>query len=907
MPRSNTVVSFCAFLSAMFCCALGFAQPVCVDARLEIREFASAPNIVQPVSAICDQAGRLLVIENHTHFRPEDYDGPETDRILILEDKNSDGLADSFEIYFEGERDSMDLALHPDGAVYLATRRKILRLEDNDHDGRVDESTEIVRLETEGNYPHNGLSGLVFDRNGKLSFGFGENLGVAYTMIGSDGKKLTGEAEGGSTYECDSDGGSLRRVATGYWNTFGQCSDIFGNLFAVDNDPDATPPCRLLHIVEGGNFGYQFRYGRPGTHPLQTWTGELPGTLGMIAGTGEAPCEVIFYKEDGLPKDYVGDLLVASWGDHRIERFRLNRRGASFEADRTVVVQGDATFWPVGIAVAKDGSLFITDWGSKSYPLHKEGKVWHLTARDSRTGANRENARFKDKEVDRVQSLLDSNARQDLSSSKLRSIARNDESVDMRVLAVNLLAERDADVSEFATDTAPLAVQAEAFRFLRTSGVETIRHGLESYDPFVRNAAVHALVRNRQALDVDWFEGPFLQTPGEGVSTALVTSVALACELTNDSPSRTLIPAMLRSSNEDVRFVAARWVADNNLQEHIDDIEAALRLTTNNFRVSMGLIAARRHLQGGKFDQEAMLETLTSILKDSQVDSVKTMAMRAAPVGLLPVETVQQAIAAEDSGLAIEAVYAFLGDTRPEAQTALQNVASDKAKDASLRADALVALDRTARDVESLVSFAQDESAVVRRTALRLLTGERLAPERGAMLLRANSDSTVLLNREELRESLPSKRDLTTWVSNTKGDGNRSNGRRLFHNTRVVQCANCHTVANRGAAIGPELTGIVTQQSKAEVLRSVLHPSERIAPQYQPWIIVDHDGKTRTGYHLATKKLVDTFVDKNGERFEIAHEDIQTRAAAETSIMPKGLIDHLTDEEVRDLLAYLSE
>ena len=99
----------------------------------------------------------------------------------------------------------------------------------------------------------------------------------------------------------------------------------------------------------------------------------------------------------------------------------------------------------------------------------------------------------------------------------------------------------------------------------------------------------------------------------------------------------------------------------------------------------------------------------------------------------------------------------------------------------------------------------------------------------------------------------------------------------------------------------------MSKQSKAEVLRSVLNPSERIAPQYQPWIIVDHDGKTQTGYHLATKRLVDTFVDKNGESFEIAHEDIETRAAAETSIMPSGLIDHLTYEEVRDLLAYMSE
>ena len=144
-------VPFYAFAFAVGVWTQAFAQPVCVDARLSIREFASAPNIVQPVSAICDEQGRLLVIENHTHFRPEDYEGPETDRILIVEDSDNDGTADSFEIYFEGERDSMDLALHPDGTVYLATRRKIMRLEDTDHDGKIDAKKEIVRLETEGN------------------------------------------------------------------------------------------------------------------------------------------------------------------------------------------------------------------------------------------------------------------------------------------------------------------------------------------------------------------------------------------------------------------------------------------------------------------------------------------------------------------------------------------------------------------------------------------------------------------------------------------------------------------------------------------------------------------------------------------------------------------------------------
>ena len=77
--------------------------------------------------------------------------------------------------------------------------------------------------------------------------------------------------------------------------------DAFGRLFAVDNDPDSRPPCRLLHIVEGGDYGYRFRNGRKGLHPFTAWNGELPGTLGMVAGTGEAPSGVVAYEADNLP------------------------------------------------------------------------------------------------------------------------------------------------------------------------------------------------------------------------------------------------------------------------------------------------------------------------------------------------------------------------------------------------------------------------------------------------------------------------------------------------------------------------------------------------------------------------------------------------------------------------------
>src|SRR5581483_10737857 len=99
--------------------------------------------------------------------------------------------------------------------------------------------------------------GFAFDARGTVYFGMGENLGVDYRLIGADGATLSGGGEGGNIYRIEADGRGLARVATGFWNPFHMAFDGSGRLFAVDNDPDSRPPCRLLHIVAGGDYGYR--------------------------------------------------------------------------------------------------------------------------------------------------------------------------------------------------------------------------------------------------------------------------------------------------------------------------------------------------------------------------------------------------------------------------------------------------------------------------------------------------------------------------------------------------------------------------------------------------------------------------------------------------------------------------
>ncbi|HEV3022965.1 MAG TPA: hypothetical protein VGX76_10870, partial [Pirellulales bacterium] len=96
--------------------------PRVLDDRLVIELFAAEPDLVTPTGIAVDAKGRVLVIECHTHFPPEGYAGPSTDRIRVFEDADGDGRGEKITTFFEGSRATMNLAVYHDGSVYVATR-----------------------------------------------------------------------------------------------------------------------------------------------------------------------------------------------------------------------------------------------------------------------------------------------------------------------------------------------------------------------------------------------------------------------------------------------------------------------------------------------------------------------------------------------------------------------------------------------------------------------------------------------------------------------------------------------------------------------------------------------------------------------------------------------------------------
>ena len=296
--RNPIRVCSCAFMvSFVTCLNAAPALPVVpaeIPPRIQILQpgvkltlLAEHPDLRTPTGLDVDAQGNIWLVACHTHFRPRDYQGPKHDEILVF-----DRHGKNRRVFYQQTDATMQLKLGPDGWVYLAERSRILRVKDTDGDGAGDVEEKLAALDTVAEYPHNGLAGLAWHPDGGLLFSIGQNAAKDWTLTSKDGLTLAGRGEGG-VFRCRADGTGLRRIARGFWNPFGLLVQRTGEIFAVDNDPGSRPPCRLLTIIEGADYGFQRVYGEAAVHPFVAWNGELRGTLGMIHPSGEGPSAVV--------------------------------------------------------------------------------------------------------------------------------------------------------------------------------------------------------------------------------------------------------------------------------------------------------------------------------------------------------------------------------------------------------------------------------------------------------------------------------------------------------------------------------------------------------------------------------------------------------------------------------------
>ena len=138
-------------------------------------------------------------------------------------------------------------------------------------------------------------------------------------------------------------------------------------------------------------------------------------------------------------------------------------------------------------------------------------------------------------------------------------------------------------------------------------------------------------------------------------------------------------------------------------------------------------------------------------------------------------------------------------------------------------------------------------------------------------------------------------------------DGDPSRGEAIFFDPRGIGCVKCHAAGGRGTAnVGPDLTGLALKYDKAEIVRSVLEPSARLATGYQPVLVARVDGTVVAGLLKGETDAHLDLIDADARITRIDKKDVDERRVGDVSLMPVGLVDTLKVEEFADLIAYLT-
>ncbi len=130
-------------------------------------------------------------------------------------------------------------------------------------------------------------------------------------------------------------------------------------------------------------------------------------------------------------------------------------------------------------------------------------------------------------------------------------------------------------------------------------------------------------------------------------------------------------------------------------------------------------------------------------------------------------------------------------------------------------------------------------------------------------------------------------------------------GRRVFH-SEAAGCFKCHAMDGVGAKVGPDLTRLSqsNQRDYESVLRDITHPSDSIDADYISHKVLLKSGKEFVGVVRREDDML-VLSDAKGSSTKVIRANVERMEPAEGSIMPTGLVEKLSKEQLRDLMAFL--
>ncbi len=314
----------------------------------------------------------------------------DSELIRLVEDRDGDGVAETSSVFADGFRESTSGTAA--GVLAQGTNVWFTSIPDlwrfTHHAIRITNGPSVTRdassvklasgLGVHISVSGHDVHGLIRGHDGRIYFSFGDR-GVCVTN--REGAVLNVPDTGG-VLRCEPDGRNLEIFCTGLRNPQELAFDDYGNLWTVDNDTAGADPCRVLHLVEGGDYGWRASYQHmKGFGPWvseELWRGGLDGILPPAGTVSQGPAGLAFYSGTGLTPQLAGKFVHADFPGG-IWAYSVKPRGASFElADKEKILWN---CWPTDVDFGPDGALYVLDW-VESWVRSGKGRIYRLTAND---------------------------------------------------------------------------------------------------------------------------------------------------------------------------------------------------------------------------------------------------------------------------------------------------------------------------------------------------------------------------------------------------------------------------------------------------------------------------------------------------------------------------------------------
>ena len=922
-----------------------------------VNVYASEPMITQPMAFCWDDRGRMWIAENRDYEnRQNGFSNSGDSRILILEDTDHDGTVDSKKVFLEGIPFPSAIAVGHDG-IFLGAPPNLLFVPDRNGDDKADvEDIEVLltgwgirdRHETINSF-HWGPDGWLYGLEGFATPSVirrPKGEGRIYRHREAFPDDLL-DAEG-----VDINGGVWRYhpikkrfevVAHGFSNPWGIDYDAKGQMLI-----SACVIPHLFHIIPGGI------YQRQGGQHFNPYVYEDIQTI-VDHRHRSAHGGARIYQSDAFPAEQQGRIFMANIHEHAVLSDILTPTGSGFRASHgdDFMLANNAQWIGFSMEIGPGGGLYVLDWHDADIcgneVVNKEtGRVFRIMPEKSL--AENWPGRFDDlskkNDLDLVELQL---SKSNWHAQRARVILQH--RATKKVLEPAAIARAEKILEDEKNED----LRLRALWTLQITGSITpvrLTGLLDDKDPYVRAWAIQFLVEDgtpsKAAIEA------FAIMAGNDTSPVVRLYLASALQRIEETYRWDIADALLKHKEDidDPNIPFMLWFGIEPLVAK--NPERALALAKHCNIPSVVQKIARRLLDGEKLEQltagikqksDKRMDLLNGMLAGLEsradleepanwADTYKTL--RSDPKLTVILDEIAQRFGSVE---AARKMLALIKDPRtdPEQQRkAIKNLAEQQR--AELAAVLPKLLENPKLRLESIRAIAAYDNISLGNMLLEQYPTYNTAEKQEAIqTLASRPDYGWALALAIKNGSMP-KKDIPAYVAlqlkrvigngfveiwgpidEISGDiqGKFSKYQRLLSDEAIAKaspsegeliyqrtCYACHTMHGKGGNIGPDLTGS-NRTNTTYLLSNILNPNGDIQDAYKTVVITTNDGRTYSGNILSEDGRYLTLKVVGQDPISINSSKIQSREDTSKSMMPEGLLNSLTDQDVVHLFAYL--